>query len=256
MVFFSRLSNCRFIFNQGEKSVQHKILIVEDEMDIAELIRVNLATLSIETEHCSNGDIALKKILSYNFSLVILDVMLPGMNGLDICKTVRSKKPEQAIMMLTAKSSETDQIVGLELGADDYMVKPFSIASLLARVRVQLRRVELLINRYKDPNDSKSLSIGRLSIDQINHTVHLDKKPIDLTSLEFDLLSFFVQRPDQVFSRTNLLDKVWGYEHDGYEHTVNSNINRLRRKLKWRDNEQIIQTVWGVGYKLSAQSCR
>jgi len=237
-------------------SVQHKILIVEDEADIAELIRVNLVTLSLQTEHCSNGDHALKKILSNDYSLIILDVMLPGMNGLDICKTVRSKKPEQAIMMLTAKGSETDQIVGLELGADDYMVKPFSIPSLLARVRVQLRRVELLANRQSSPEKLKSLEIGRLSIDQINHTVHFDRKPIDLTALEFDLLSFFVQRPDQVFSRSNLLDKVWGYEHDGYEHTVNSNINRLRRKLNRQDNQQqIIQTVWGVGYKLSAQSC-
>jgi len=241
--------------NHLKMSVQHKILIVEDEADIAELIRVNLSTLSLQTEHCSNGTHALKKILSEQYSLVILDIMLPGMNGLDICKTVRSKKPEQAIMMLTAKGSETDQIVGLELGADDYMIKPFSIPSLLARVRVQLRRVELLSNRSSDPEKLKSVSIGRLSIDQLNHTVHLDKRPIDLTSLEFDLLSFFVQRPDQVFSRTNLLDKVWGYEHDGYEHTVNSNINRLRRKLKWHDKEQIIQTVWGVGYKLSTQSC-
>jgi len=235
--------------------VQHKILIVEDEIDIAELIRVNLSTLSLETEHCSNGSVAQRKILSENYSLVILDIMLPGKNGLDICKAVRSKKPAQAIMMLTAKSSETDQIVGLELGADDYMSKPFSIPSLLARVRVQLRRVELLSDKQSYPDKQKSISIGRLSVDQINHTVHLDKKQIDLTSLEFDLLSFFVQRPDQVFSRSNLLDKVWGYEHDGYEHTVNSNINRLRRKLKWRDNEQIIQTVWGVGYKLSTRSC-
>lgn len=235
----------------------HKILIVEDELDIAELIKVSLMSLSLETEHCADGHSAIEKILGGDFSLIILDIMLPGVSGLDICKAVREKKPEQAIMMLTAKGSETDQIVGLELGADDYMTKPFSIPSFQARVRVQLRRVELLDSRREFPSNQTLIQVGSLSIDQNNHTVLLNEETIELTSLEFDLLTFFMERPDQVFSRTNLLDKVWGYDHDGYEHTVNSNINRLRRKLKTGQNEnQIIQTVWGVGYKLSSEDCR
>ncbi len=236
---------------------KHKVLIVEDESDIAELIRVSLLALSLETEHCSDGSDAIAQILHGDYSLVILDIMLPGISGLDICKAVRAKKPEQAIMMLTAKGSETDQIVGLELGADDYMTKPFSIPAFQARVRVQLRRVELLDDRQSLPNKQTTISVGRLQIDQGNHTVSFDSIGIELTSLEFDLLKFFMERPDQVFSRASLLDKVWGYDHDGYEHTVNSNINRLRRKLKTElDNEQIIQTVWGVGYKLSSEDCQ
>lgn len=236
---------------------KHKILIVEDESDIAELIKVSLLALSLETEHCSDGRQAIEQILNGDFSLIILDIMLPGVSGLDICKAVRAEKPEQAIMMLTAKGSETDQIVGLELGADDYMTKPFSIPAFQARVRVQLRRVELLVDRQSLPNKQSTINVGRLKIDQVNHSVSFENTGIELTSLEFDLLTFFMERPDQVFSRANLLDKVWGYDHDGYEHTVNSNINRLRRKLKTElDNDQIIQTVWGVGYKLSSEDCQ
>ncbi len=236
---------------------KHKVLIVEDESDIAELIKVSLMALSLEADHCSDGRLATDQILSGDYALVILDIMLPGISGLDICKAVRAEKPEQAIMMLTAKGSETDQIVGLELGADDYMTKPFSIPAFQARVRVQLRRVELLANRQQSPSEQKAIKVGRLQIDQNNHTVSFDDIAIELTSLEFDLLTFFMERPDQVFSRTSLLDKVWGYDHDGYEHTVNSNINRLRRKLKTdKSSDQIIQTVWGVGYKLSSEDCQ
>ncbi|MGB0496504.1 MAG: winged helix-turn-helix domain-containing protein, partial [Kangiellaceae bacterium] len=211
----------------------------------------------VPTDHISDGALAVDKILQNNYSLVILDIMLPNKNGLDICKSVRESNPEQAILMLTAKGSEVDQIVGLELGADDYITKPFSVAALVARVRAQLRRVELLQARKENPEENKVTSIGRLKIDDINHTVSIEGNLIDLTSTEFDLLLFFGKRPDQVFSRANLLDKVWGYDHLGYEHTVNSHINRLRRKLEPFDkNGSIIQTVWGVGYKLSTESCQ
>lgn len=236
----------------------HKILIVEDDLDIAELIKVNLNSLSIVTEHCAQGLTALNKILEDEYALVILDIMLPGLSGLDICRKVKEKKPHQSILMLTAKGSETDQIVGLELGADDYMSKPFSVPALQARVRVQLRRLALLQqqNQKLDSKQDKTI-VGKLCIDKNNHTVALDNKKIELTALEFDLLHFFMSRPDQVFSRGSLLDKVWGYEHAGYEHTVNSNINRLRRKLKRSSEEhRIIQTVWGVGYKLSSNDCQ
>lgn len=235
---------------------QHKILIVEDDLDIAELLRVNFIDLGVESEHVSDGVQALEKILTGSYSLIILDVMLPRMNGLDICRKVRETKPEQAIIMLTAKGSETEQIVGLELGADDYMSKPFSVPALQARVRVQLRRVELMQSSQAQTNTHKIIRIGQLEIDQNNHSVILSEEELILTSIEFDLLLFLANRADQVFSRTNLLDQVWGYNHDGYEHTVNSHINRLRRKLQLKPSQpQIIQTVWGVGYKLSSESC-
>jgi DNA-binding response OmpR family regulator len=187
--------------------------------------------------------------------------MLPNKNGLDICKSLRESNPEQAVIMLTAKSSEVDQIVGLELGADDYITKPFSVAALVARVRTQLRRVELMLSQKENNGDSndknKITKIARLIVDDTNHTVSIESNNIELTATEFDLLLFFAKHPDQVFSRASLLDKVWGYDHLGYEHTVNSHINRLRKKLEPYDNKGlIIETVWGVGYKLSSDSCK
>jgi DNA-binding response OmpR family regulator len=198
--------------------------------------------------------------------------MLPNMNGLDICRQVRQEKPLQAILMLTSKTSETDRVLGLELGADDYMTKPFSIRELQARVRTQLRRMHALNaktlhnneteqskqNQQSNPTDKVTkkrscLCIGNLLIDYDYHQVTYHEQVIKLTSTEFELIDFFCQHPDQVFSRAQLLDSVWGYHHSGYEHTVNSHINRLRNKLE-RDcaDPQIIQTVWGVGYKLNS----
>ncbi|PHS15948.1 MAG: DNA-binding response regulator [Kangiella sp.] len=235
----------------------HKVLIVEDDLDIADLIAINLNDAGISSHHISDGALAEQQISLGNYSLIILDIMLPNKNGLDICKSVREVNPEQAILMLTAKSSEIDQIVGLELGADDYITKPFSVASLVARVRSQLRRVELLQSRKKNKGENEITRIGKLTIDDTNHTVSINSNLIELTSTEFDLILFFGKHPDQVFSRANLLDKVWGYDHLGYEHTVNSHINRLRKKLEHFDkNNSIIQTVWGVGYKLSSESCQ
>ncbi len=243
-------------------NTKHKVLIVEDDYDIAELIRINLKDAGISTYHISDGALAVDRILDNSYSLIILDLMLPNKSGLDICRSVRESKPEQSILMLTAKSSEIDQIVGLELGADDYITKPFSVANLVARVRTQLRRVEILQARKENTAEDNTVSVGRLNIDINNHSVTVGSKLVELTSTEFDLILFLSKRPDQVFSRADLLDKVWGYDHLGYEHTVNSHINRLRKKLDAIDNDsrdkdsEIIQTVWGVGYKLSSESCQ
>ncbi|WP_299263721.1 response regulator transcription factor [uncultured Psychrosphaera sp.] len=231
------------------------VLIVEDDKDIADLIRVNLHELGINTEHQCDGQTGLKSALENDYSLLLLDVMLPNISGLDICRQVRQAKPEQAIIMLTAKNSETDRVLGLELGADDYMTKPFSVRELQARVRVQLRRANLLQQRPSAvmPQDDL-LTVGKLSINQQQHSAKLSDQTLDLTATEFDLLKHFAKHPDQVFSRAQLLENVWGYHHSGYEHTVNSHINRLRTKLE-QDPAQanIIQTVWGVGYKLNSQ---
>lgn len=231
------------------------VLIVEDDKDIADLIRVNLHELGITTEHQCNGQAGLESALENDYSLLLLDVMLPNVSGLDICRQVRQAKPEQAIIMLTAKDSETDRVLGLELGADDYMTKPFSVRELQARVRVQLRRANLLQQRPSAvmPKDDL-LIVGRLTINQQQHSAKLSDQILELTATEFDLLKHFAKHPDQVFSRAQLLENVWGYHHSGYEHTVNSHINRLRAKLEQNPAQaKIIETVWGVGYKLNSQ---
>ena len=233
--------------------MKDKVLIVEDELDIAELIKVHLSELDLEAEICGHGDLALKMALNQDFQLVILDVMLPGTNGLDICRELRSAKPLQAIMMLTSRTSETDRVLGLELGADDYLSKPFSVRELQARVRSQLRRVHSLAqSRSQEQNQESAVTcIGDLMVDHRCHLVTYQNEAIELTSTEFDLLSFLGKHPDQVFSRAQLLDSVWGYHHSGYEHTVNSHINRLRTKIeKESSHPEMIVTVWGVGYKL------
>lgn len=249
--------------------MKDNILIIEDEVDIAKLIKVHLSELDLHCDICTQGETALQQALTKDYQLILLDVMLPGISGLDICRQVRQDKPLQSIIMLTSKTSEIDRILGLELGADDYMTKPFSIRELQARVRSQLRRVHAvnaknltelnkLAHEEKTPLESTELeqagtSIGQLQVDHRYHQVTYKNKAINLTATEFELIDFFCKHPDQVFSRAQLLDGVWGYHHNGYEHTVNSHINRLRSKLEENCTEpKIIQTVWGVGYKLNS----
>ena len=231
------------------------ILVVEDDQDIAELIKVHMEDITLNVDLCDNGNDAIDKALTNHYSLLILDINLPGCSGLDVCRKVRDAKPEQAILMLTSRVSEIDRVVGLELGADDYMTKPFSIRELQARVHALLRRVHLLDDRQVDKDsqtsDSQTIVVGHLMINQKTHQVVLNDQTLDLTSTEFDLIAFMAQHPGQVFSRAQLLDSVWGYQHSGYEHTVNSHINRLRSKLVSSKEAPIIQTVFGVGYKFN-----
>ncbi len=229
------------------------VLVVEDELDIATLIKVNLEELGLRIHHCDDGINALETALSNNFSLVILDVMLPSLGGLDICRKLREAKPEQAIMMLTAKGSEMDRVLGLELGADDYMTKPFSVRELQARVRSQIRKVHVLQqNQSKQSSNSTLLELGTIKINQSTHEVFNGDIQVELTATEFDLLFHLMKYPNQVFSRSQLLESVWGYQHMGYEHTVNSHINRLRAKVEVdAAKPEYIQTVWGVGYKFN-----
>jgi two-component system, OmpR family, alkaline phosphatase synthesis response regulator PhoP len=238
------------------------ILIVEDDQDIAELIKVHMQDLGLHVTHCDNGIDAIEQALNNDFSVLILDLNLPGCSGLEVCRKVREVKQEQAILMLTARTSEIDRVVGLELGADDYMAKPFSVRELQARIHALLRRANLLKNNKVQDKavDNSIICHGQLMINQRTHEVVLRDQSLELTSTEFDLLSFMAQHPGQVFSRTQLLDKVWGYQHSGYEHTVNSHINRLRNKLVAGQPESshkvfpnIIQTVFGVGYKFSPE---
>jgi DNA-binding response OmpR family regulator len=198
----------------------------------------------------------LQKLVDNNYALVLLDVMLPGISGLDVCRQLREQKPEQVILMITSRDSEIDRVLGLELGADDYMSKPFSVRELQARVRSQLRRLHLAAQREQQHSQQQQpeqhLTIGELQINNTTHRTLLAGKELELTSTEFDLLLFLASHPEQVFSREQLLSNVWGYHHSGYEHTVNSHINRLRNKVERNATKpEIVQTVWGVGYKFN-----
>ena len=233
-----------------------RILVVEDQLDIAELIKISLMELSLDVELVATGEQAMSLLEQKQYSLVMLDVMLPGMSGLDVCRKLRDDKPEQSILMLTSRNSETDRVVGIELGADDYMTKPFSVRELQARVRGLIRRVHLMNklsqSQQQEAEPNRHISVGNLFIDNLSHKISVEGKELDLTSTEYDLLSYLASHPDQVFSRSQLLSSVWGYHHSGYEHTVNSHINRLRNKIEEdATRPEIVQTVWGVGYKFN-----
>jgi DNA-binding response OmpR family regulator len=227
------------------------ILIIEDNRDLAHLLETHLRDLSFQVDVTFDGIAGLGKADSDNYDLIILDLMLPGLDGIEICRRLRRKFSYVPILMLTAKSSEMDRVVGLEIGADDYVTKPFSIRELLARVKAILRRVEELTNDAR-ANIPAVLEAGDLVIDPAKRSATLEGRSIDLTAKEFDLLLHFARNPGKVYTRSQLLDRVWGYGHDGYEHTVNSHINRLRAKIeKDPAHPAYILTVWGVGYKFA-----
>ena len=230
-----------------------KILIVEDQRDINDLIAVNLRSLNYEVTQTHDGEEGLAVASENEFDAIILDIMLPKLDGLNVCQALRAKGNVTPILMLTAKKSEIDRVVGLEVGADDYLTKPFSVLELQARVKALLRRIELISSK---DNSSKSDTFGGggLVIEESRRNVLVDGNSITLTAKEFDLLIYLAKHPGQVFSRDKLLDSVWGYQHSGYEHTVNSHINRLRSKIEADPaNPRYVLTVWGVGYKFDDQ---
>ncbi len=233
-----------------------RILLVEDEQDIAELAALHLSDVCDEVTIASDGHEGLRLATTQDWALIVLDLRLPGPDGLEICRTVRRDRPYQPILMLTSKSSELDRVLGLETGADDYLTKPFSVLELAARARAILRRVEALSQPPAASEEtSKEITAGAINIDPSRREVLLRGKSIDLTAREFDLLEFLARHPGRVFRRADLLDSVWGYGHEGYEHTVNSHINRLRAKIERIPSQpEMIVTVWGVGYKFSAHA--
>lgn len=228
-----------------------KILLVEDDDDIARLVQLHLKDIDATVTHCSRGDDALKAALEQSWSLIVLDLRLPGVSGLDICRELRAHGVNTPLLMLTAKSGELDRVLGLELGADDYLTKPFSPMELVARVKALLRRAAF--SQSPAPSNSEVLALGPFSISTISRQVSLRGESIDLTAREFELLLHFAREPGRVFRRTELLDAVWGYGHEGYEHTVNTHINRLRRKIELDPSQpEHVVTVWGVGYRFQA----
>jgi DNA-binding response OmpR family regulator len=231
---------------------KRRILLVEDEQDIAELVSLHLRDVCDEVIVASDGHAGMRLATSEQWALVILDLRLPGPDGLEICRAIRRNRAYQPVLMLTSMSSELDRVLGLETGADDYLTKPFSVLELVARVRAIFRRIDNMQKAPADAGSESAVNAGKIHIDPARREVMLDGRTVDLTAREFDLLDYFVRHPGRVFRRSDLLDKVWGYGHEGYEHTVNSHINRLRAKIE--DNPakpEIIVTVWGVGYKFS-----
>jgi DNA-binding response OmpR family regulator len=263
-------------------TMAHHILVAEDQTDIRDLIVLNLRQAGHDVVAVGDGLAALAYQTAAagvgagvgagpgagpsagagaapqrSADLLVLDLMLPGMDGLEVCKALRAKGVATPILMLTAKSTELDRVLGLELGADDYLSKPFSMAELLARVKALLRRAELLRvaqaaqAAQTTSTHTQTVRNGDLEIWPVKREVRVGQQVLDFTALEFELLLHFAQHPGRVFSRSQLLDAVWGYSHDGYEHTVTTHINRLRAKVEADPiNPRLILTVRGAGYKM------
>lgn len=231
-----------------------KILIVEDDNDIARLVQLQLRDIGYDSDIIDNGAKALERLGEpHDYDMLILDIMLPDCDGLSICQKVRESNQQTPILMLTARSSEYDRVLGLDTGADDYLTKPFSFMELSARVKALFRRS----GAQSESTEKKPqmIELGDLFIDLRSRRVTVSGKQVELTAREFDLLTHFAMNPGQVFTRTQLLKDVWGYHHDGYEHTVNTHINRLRNKIERQpDDPDFILTVWGVGYQLQNPS--
>lgn len=230
-----------------------KLLVAEDQADIRDLLVMNLRAAGYDVTAVADGPAALASQAEQASDLLILDLMMPGLDGLEVCKALRARGRSTPILMLTAKATELDRVLGLELGADDYLTKPFSLAELMARVKALLRRADLLRAAQSAQQGAGSVPLrnGGLEILPVKRQVSVDGVAVELTALEFDLLLHFAQHPGHVFSRTQLLDAVWGYTHEGYEHTVTTHINRLRAKLEADPmRPQLILTVRGAGYKM------
>ena len=218
-----------------------RVLVVDDDASLAEMLTIVLRQEGFDSRVCSRGDRALAEFRDYRPDVLLLDLMLPGKDGIDVCKEIRAESGVP-IVMLTAKGDTVDVVVGLESGADDYVVKPFKPKELVARIRARVRRL--------DPDVQESLSIGDLSIDVAGHSVTRNGQAINLTPLEFDLLVCLARKPWQVFTREVLLEQVWGYRHAADTRLVNVHVQRLRSKVEHDpENPEIVVTVRGVGYK-------
>lgn len=229
-----------------------RILVIEDNDDLRRLLTLHLKELGLEVLQAADGRTGLDLAMTAAPELIVLDLKLPELDGLEVCRRVRQMRDYIPILMLTSRSSEIDRVVGLEIGADDYLTKPFSVQELLARVKAVFRRGDALKAPREEPSDIAE--IGEIRIERAKRRVTVSGSFVALTVKEFDLLALFAREPGRVFSREELLDNVWGQGYRGYEHTVNTHINRLRGKIE-RDpaNPRYLQTVWGVGYRLAEE---
>ena len=233
-------------------SEARRILVIEDNDDLRRLLTLHLTELGHQVRQAADGLTGLDLAMTTAPELIVLDLKLPGMDGLEVCRRVRQTRDYIPILMLTSRSSETDRVVGLEMGADDYLTKPFSVQEFLARVKAMFRRGDALKGPREEPPEV--LEFGEIRIERAKRRVTLNGEPVALTVKEFDLLALFAREPGRVYTREDLLDNVWGQGYHGYEHTVNTHINRLRGKIE-RDpaHPRYLQTVWGVGYRLAEE---
>lgn len=228
-----------------------KVLVIEDDKSIVDLLEIHLKDLNCEVTTVLNGAEGLKLALANPYDLIVLDIMLPNLSGFEICKEVRRKDVYTPVLMLTSKSEEVDKVLGLELGADDYLTKPFSIREFIARVKAILRRVESI---QKEIGTDSDISVGEIVIEVNKRKVTLNGNRIELTPKEFDLLHLLASHPGKIYTREQLLNILWGYQYNGYEHTVNSHINRLRSKIEPNISDpKYILTSWGVGYRFNEE---
>lgn len=228
------------------------ILLVEDDSELSELVKRRLTDAGYRVRHAVDGEEALEAVEHEVPDLVLLDLMLPKIDGLEVCRRLRSSHPALYVIMLTAKTSEIDRVVGLEVGADDYVTKPFSLEELVARIRSALRRVSM--SSQAATSGEKPIRLGDLEIDPVRREVRVSGVLIHLTVREFDLLYFLAQKPDRPFTRLQLLADVWDIHYEGYDRTVDSHVQRLRAKIEADPAQpRYVRTVWGVGYKLSSE---
>lgn len=228
-----------------------RVLIVEDDIHIADLLRMHLQDEGYQVTHCADGAQGLAQVRTGGWDALILDIMLPGVDGLEICRQARAMTTYTPIIITSARASEVHRILGLELGADDYLPKPFSVLELVARVKALLRRADAMSRNQR--NEGGALELNGVRVDPLTRLASVNGSALDLTPREFDLLYFFIKHPEKVFSRLDLLNQVWGYQHDGYEHTVNTHINRLRAKIEADPADPTrILTVWGKGYRYAS----
>ncbi|PZX51943.1 response regulator transcription factor [Algoriphagus chordae] len=227
-----------------------KVLIVEDDPNISQLIQIHLKDLDYDIKVRNNGREGFEEANTNPYDLIILDIMLPEMDGIAICQRLRALDNFTPILMITAKSEEIDKVIGLESGADDYITKPFKIREFIARVKAIMRRQDQFA--MLAANDVKLIKFESLEIDEKKRKVILLQKRVDLTPKEFDLLVLMAKNPGRSYSRGELLELIWGYDFSGYEHTVNAHINRLRAKIEADpNNPNYILTTWGVGYRFN-----
>jgi DNA-binding response OmpR family regulator len=230
------------------------VLIVEDDPEIIHLLEIHLKDLGCSVTSATQGDLGLRKAIEIVPDLIILDVMLPEMDGIEVCQKIRANKIESPIMMLTARSEEIDKVLGLEVGADDYLTKPFSVREFIARVKAIFRRQKMSVKEEDNNLSNTVMEFGNLSVDIEMRKVALDGNKIELSPKEFELLVLLSSNPGKSYDRTKLLNLIWGYDFQGYEHTVNSHINRLRSKIEPdMSNPTFILTTWGVGYKFNEE---
>ncbi len=231
--------------------MNEQLLLVEDDDAIADVVRLHLEQAGYRLHREADGRRAMQAIDRQPWDLVLLDLMLPGADGWDVCRHLRTQDADVPVIMLSARGAEAHRVLGLELGADDYLAKPFSMIEMVARVRALLRRAD----RARQPAAAADLRFGRYRLDSQRRCLLRDELPLVLTPREFELLHFLARHPGQTFSRADLLQRVWGAGFDGYEHTVNSHINRLRGKVEADPRDpRLIETVWGLGYRFNPQA--